>query len=65
MDNSELEFKQSLRGGEYIPTHPPKSSNVTKSMGGTAPNTDRYIFIPKELQHLKEKPTLRLKIVLE
>ena len=35
-----------------------------KAIGGTT-NTDRFIAIPKSLQNLKHKPTLKLTIVLE
>ena len=65
MDKTNINFKKSLRGGEYIPTHPARPAAVARSLGGTVANTDRYIVIPKELQNLKHKPTLKLTIVLE
>ncbi len=65
VDNSTASFKESLRGGEYIPTHPPQQPAAPRSVGGAPVNTDRYIVIPKHLQHLPKKPTLSLKIVLE
>jgi hypothetical protein len=59
-------FKKSLRGGEYIPQHPARvPAAAAQAIGGTVANPDRYIVIPKALQNLKSKPTLKLTIVLE
>ena len=64
--NSDLGFKKSLRGGEYIAQHPARPAAVAaKSIGGTVANSDRFVVIPKSLQNLKNKPTLKLTIVLE
>ena len=65
MEASTAQFKKTLRGGEYIPTHAPRQPAASKSIGGTSANTERYILIPKQLQNLDKKPTLSLKIVLE
>lgn len=65
-EKSRIEFTQSLRGGEYIPTHPARPAPVaSKSIGGTVSNPDQFIVIPKSLQNLKNKPTLKLTVVLE
>ena len=62
---AEAQFKKSLRGGDYIPMHPKSANAAKKSKGGAPINNDRYIVIPKSLQNLPERPTIKLKIVLE
>ena len=62
---AEAQFKKSLRGGDYIPMHPKSTQIAMKSKGGAPIHNGRYIVIPKALQNLPERPTIKLKIVLE